>query len=116
MAESDKLIIVLSVMAQTAKGNSHTVFEHTVEPGLGAVFFFEIMKKLLGCGWKPQYLRQSLEFTPNIFYFFDIRSIPEAHEHSGHMPVICGYADTLGRYRQRNSRYYDATNDLTPDL
>ena len=48
MRETYKFNAVLFIRTQTADRNSHSIFQITIQTGLGPVVLFKVVQKLLG--------------------------------------------------------------------
>ena len=68
VGQTDKLVVILGVLAQTTNGDSHAVFKVAVKLSLGAVILLEIVEELLGSGRQVKLLRSALVACPAFEY------------------------------------------------
>ena len=116
VGQTDELVVVLAVLAQTAEGDGHTALEVAVQLGLRHIVFLEIFEELLGCRGEFQLLRTAREIVPLLDDLLLGGLILKADEHRGEVTVGHRHAQAL-RGEGGAGRGDDlAVFDLTPDL
>ena len=116
VAEANELIVILSVLAQTADRNGHAAFHVAVNSGLGTVILGELVQELLGCGGKIVQLGDTLVLFPYFEDLFFGGFLFEACEYGCKVTVGDGTADALGGDLGILGGLDNAVFDLTPNL